>query len=67
MAGGDRIAEALQLVRTRLQKLIDAIAYQYNGRSPLADLEAGVRKVFDPQQQEKIAPVFDVLRNAAPS
>lgn len=66
LAGGDKLDEARQLISRRLNKLIENVDYQYNARSPLADLEVGVRKTFEPAELRKIAPAFDVLRQASP-
>lgn len=65
-AGGEKSSEALQLIYSRLQKLSESVNYQYNARSPIADLEVGIRKKFDPSELAKITPVFDVLQKATP-
>lgn len=64
ISGGDRTQEALQLVYSRLQKLKESVNYQYNARSPLCDLEMGVKKRLTEAEFGKISSVFDVLHKA---
>lgn len=66
MAGGEKIEAALELIRARLQIAIATSGYQYNARSPLVDLETGMKKKFDAEELKKIGGVFDVLHEAAP-
>lgn len=66
MAGGDRTDEAIKLVQNRLRIAIDTIGYRYNARSPLVDLETGLRKQFKADEYARIAGVFNVLHQAAP-
>lgn len=66
MAGGEKVEDALKLIQTRLQVAMETTGYQYNARSPLLDLETGVRKQFDAEELKKIAGVFDLLHQAIP-
>lgn len=66
MAGGDRVDDALHLVRSVHHRLKETSGYKYNARSPLSDLEAGIQKCFDAEEQQRIAVIFEALkRNGA--
>lgn len=66
MSGGEKVDEAVKMVQSKLMQMIESVNYQYNARSPLVDLEAGVRKSFGADELQRIEPVFALLNHARP-
>jgi len=64
MSGGDKVDEAVRMIQSRLMRVIESVKYQYNARSPLVDLEYGIRKTFNPDELKRIEPVFVLLNHA---
>lgn len=70
MSGGDKQDEVLQMLSDYLAQLRESMGFQY-AKSPISNLEQGVRKVFPAEEALSIEPVFDLLHqesaNAEPS
>ena len=62
MLNGDDSKAAVQRIATSLEQSKAFMRFQYNGKSPLQDLEAGIRNHFTEEEQLKVAPVFEILR-----